>query len=112
MKTRTMYIENKHGDELTGSGRIDRVRFSKTGKTLYYREAELQSLKGNGFKANYYDINTGGHYWVSGPKKNGQDSLYPDTIEIDEDVREEYWRDIRGKCCNADNIRSEGATVG
>ena len=112
MKTRIMYIENKSGDELNGVGRIGRVRFSKTGKTLYYQNAELQSLKGYGYKSNYYDVNTGDHYWVSGPKKNGQDTLYPDFIEIDEDVREEYWLTIRGIDCNLAVIKSQGATVG
>ena len=112
MKTRIMYIENKSGDELNGVGRIGRVRFSKSGKTLYYQNAELQSLKGYGYKSNYYDVKTGDHYWVSGPKKNGQDTLYPDFIEIDEDVREEYWLTIRGIDCNLAVIKSQGATVG
>ena len=112
VKTRIMYIENKSGDELNGVGRIGRVRFSKSGKTLYYQNAELQSLKGYGYKSNYYDVKTGDHYWVSGPKKNGQDTLYPDFIEIDEDVREEYWLTIRGIDCNLAVIKSQGATVG
>ena len=107
-----MYIENKSGDELAGAGRIGRVKFSKSGKTIYYRSAELQSLKGYGFKANYYDVNTGEHYWVSGPKKNGQDTLYPDLIEIDEDIREEYWRDIRGLESDLSVIKSHGSTAG
>ncbi len=110
-----MFIENKSdGDGLTGPARIGRVEFSKTGKTLYYKGAELQSLKGYGYKANYYDINNGDHYWVSGPKKNGQDTLYPDIIEIDEDVREEYWREIRGisESIDVGTIRSEGKHTG
>ena len=110
-----MYIENKSsGDGLTGPARIGRVQFSKSGKTIYYKGAELQSLKGSGFKANYFDVNTGEEYWVSGPKKNGQDSLYPDSVLIDEDVREEYWLEIRGLSDSIDKnvIRSEGATVG
>jgi hypothetical protein len=107
-----MYIENKSGDELNGVGRIGRVSFSKTGKTIYYGKSELQSLKGYGFKSNYFDVNTGDHYWVSGPKKNGQDTLYPDYIQIDEDVREEYWRDIRGIDCDIAFIKSQGVTAG
>lgn len=109
-KTRIMYIENKSsGDGLSGPARIGRVTFSKTGKTIYYKDAELQSQKG-GYKSNYFDVNTGDEYWVSGPKKNGQDTLYPGNIEIDEDVKEEYWRDIRGVEENIDKtpIRSEG----
>jgi hypothetical protein len=48
-----------------------------------------------GYKANYYDVETGERYWVSGPKRNGQDRLYGGLVEIDEDVREEYWTEIR-----------------
>ena len=33
----------------------------------------------------------------SGCKKNGLDSLYPNLVEIDEDVREEYWVEIRNQ---------------
>jgi hypothetical protein len=93
---RIMYIECKAGS-LTGPARIGRVTFSKTGRTLYYRGQRFQSLKGVGFKSNYYDIDTGEDYWISGPKRNGGDALYGGStpIEIDEDVREEYWREIR-----------------
>ena len=110
-RTRIMYIENKGGyiierysytDQLveggvTGPATIGRVTFSKTGATLYYQGRSLQSLKGQGFKSNYFDIETGEHFWVSGPKKNGQDSLYATNIStpIDEDAREEYWTEIR-----------------
>ena len=93
---RIMYIECKAGD-LTGPARIGRVTFSQTGRTLYYRGQRFQSLKGAGFKSNYYDVDTGEDYWISGPKRNGRDALYGGgtPIEIDDDVREEYWRDIR-----------------
>jgi hypothetical protein len=96
MKSRIMYIESKAGG-LIGPARIGRVEFSKTGKTLYYRGKEFQSLKGRGFKANYYDVETGDEYWISGCKRDGSDRLYGENlpIEIDEDVRDEYWRTIR-----------------
>jgi hypothetical protein len=36
------------------------------------------------------------NYWISGPKKNGEDGLYgPRPTPIDQDVREEYWTKIR-----------------
>jgi hypothetical protein len=40
---------------------------------------------------------SGEDYWISGPKRNGGDALYGGSapIEIDDDIREEYWRDIR-----------------
>jgi hypothetical protein len=93
---RIMYIECKAGG-LVGDAWIGRVTFSKTGRTLYYRGQRFQSLKGAGFKSNYYDVDTGEDYWISGPKRNGGDTLYRSNspIEIDEDVREEYWREIR-----------------
>ena len=93
---RIMYIECKAGG-LTGEARIGRVTFSQTGRTLYYRGQKFQSLKGAGFKSNYYDVDTCEDYWISGPKREGGDALYGGStpIEIDEDVREEYWRDIR-----------------
>ena len=91
-----MYIEDK-SEGLVGSARIGCVTFSKTGRTIYYRGRRFRSLKGGGFKANYYDVETGDHYWISGPKRNGGDALYGGNvpIEIDDDVREEYWREIR-----------------
>ena len=92
-----MYIERKAG-ELTGAARIGRVSFSKTGKTIYYAGRAFQSLKGQGFKANYFDVETGEEYWISGCKKDGSDRLYGERnpVEIDDDVREEYWTEIRG----------------
>jgi hypothetical protein len=98
MKTRIMYIESK-GDGLTGPARIGRVTFSKTGATVRYAGREFRSLKGHGFKANYFDVETGEQYWISGCKMDGTDRLYGERlpIEIDEDVREEYWTTIRGE---------------
>ena len=95
-KTRIMYIERKAGS-LEGAARIGRVSFSKTGKTIYYNGKAFQSLKGTGFKSNYYDLETGEEYWISGPRKDGRDRLYEslDPVYIDADVREEYWKVIR-----------------
>jgi len=93
---RIMYIECK-ADGLTGTARIGRVTFSKTGRTLYYHGQSFQSLKGAGFKSNYGCVETGEDYWISGPKRRGGDALYGGRtpVEIDDDVREKYWRDIR-----------------
>jgi len=90
-----MYIENKSGG-LVGPARIGRVTFNKTGKSLYYKKKTFRSLKGSGFKANYYEVGTHDQYWISGPRKDGADGLYgPPPTPIDEDVREEYWTHIR-----------------
>jgi hypothetical protein len=82
MKSRIMYIEP--GGGLAGAGgRIGRVQFSKTGKTLRYGARSFQSLDGRGYKE------------ISGPRRDGNDALYPMVVEIDDDVREEYWCQIR-----------------
>jgi hypothetical protein len=102
-RSRIMYIEDKSGG-LDGPARIGRVYFSKTGKSLTYRGQTFQSLKGSGFKSNYFDVETGAHYWISGPRRDGADRLYAPAgapVEIDRDIREEYWRDIRGRAKDA-----------
>jgi hypothetical protein len=97
MKSRVMYIESKAGG-LTGAARIGRVTFSKTGATLYYKGKSFQSLKGSGFKSNYFEVESGEPFWISGPRKDGRDSLYATNVatEVDADVHEEYLSKIRG----------------
>ena len=93
-----MYIEDKSGG-LNGPARIGRVTLSKSGRSLHYGERTFQSLSGSGFKANYFDVDTGDQFWISGPRKDGRDRLYDGStkpVEIDNDVSVEYWRDIRG----------------
>ena len=91
-----MYIESK-ATSLNGPARIGRVTFSKTGLTLYYKGRTLQRFQG--FKANHLDVETREEYWISGPRSDGEDRLYVSNlpVEIDEDVREEYWTEIRRK---------------
>ncbi len=96
--TRIMYIENK-ASSLNGPARIVRVTFSKSGRSLTYGERTFQSKNGSGFKANYFDVETGEDYWISGPHKDGRDRLYPEStqpVEVDDDVAAEYWTKIRG----------------
>jgi hypothetical protein len=115
-QTRIMYIEQKTG---TGAGeaRIGRVTFSRTGRTLYYRDKAFRAA--GGIYGNYYGydratfeetanaklISPGpmpgflGEFWISGPKKNGRDQ-HPcepcDRVILDEDVADECWNEIRG----------------
>ena len=93
---RIMYIECK-GEGIVGPARVGRVTFSKTGKSIYYKDKEFGGLRGTGFKANYFDVLTREEYWISGCKKDGTDALYSTTVEIDDDVRDEYWTVIRNK---------------
>jgi len=94
-KTRIMYIEYKGDDGIEGPARIGRVTYSASGRTLYYGGKTFRTLWGKGFKSNYRDVETGEFYWISGCRKDGRDALYGTHVTIDEDVREEYWREIR-----------------
>lgn len=108
MKSRIVFLESKEG--LVGPARIGRVTFSKSGRTLRYGRWELQSLAGRGFKANFFDVATGRHFWVSGPRRDGRDCLYPAVVEIDADVRAQYWLEIRRlpESVQATSFRSPG----
>lgn len=108
-RSEIMYIEYK-GGELTGPARIGRVTFSQSRKTLYYGTSKFQSLKGDGYKANFYDAQNGGWYWISKCRADGQDTLYPGIVEIDEEVREQYWKTVRNRpdLIASTSFRSEG----
>jgi hypothetical protein len=102
-KTRIMYIEDKSGG-IVGHARIGRVTFSKTMRSLTYQGKEF--IKAEGFKSNYVEVESGAEHWISGPKKRGQDQLYSTgLVNIDEDVREEYWTKIR----NAPSRRNQSS---
>ena len=58
MQPRIMYIESK-AEGLVGAERIGRVTFSKSGRSVYYEGKTFQSLRGQGFKSNYFDVDTG-----------------------------------------------------
>src|SRR5690606_17693687 len=108
MQPRIMFIDCKTGG-LEGSARIGRVHFSGTGRTLYYRGKTFMKVK-YGYKFNHIDVETGEEYWISGCKKRGGDTLYGSIIEIDDDVREEYWTVIRGmpECKDQRVVRCRG----
>lgn len=95
--TRIMYIERKSGHGDRGPARIGRVTFSASGKTIYYDGKAFQSCKGQGIGANFFAVDSGDEYWISGPKKNGEDRHWAGggPVHIDEDVAKEYWAEIR-----------------
>jgi len=70
--------------------RIGRVKFSKTGRTLYYAGRVLKS-HGPPW---YYDSETGDEFWIHpAPRRFKARGSVP--AEIDEDVRVEFWTTIR-----------------
>lgn len=92
---RVMWIEHKVGDGLAGPARIGWVKVSDNGKRLDYGGRTFRTLRGRGFKSNYYEIETNDEYWISGCRKDGRDALYNTSVEIDEEALEEYWVNIR-----------------
>ncbi|MEM7405176.1 MAG: 1-deoxy-D-xylulose-5-phosphate synthase [Pseudomonadota bacterium] len=97
-RSRIMYIEDK-SEDLEGPAWIGRVHLSKTGHTLYYKGRRFRSLKGAGYKANYFDVDTGEHFWISGPRKDQQDRLYGRNagVVVDDDVAMEYSAFVESK---------------
>ncbi len=91
-QSRVMYVENKEGDIDGYSARIGWVRFSKSGRSVYYRNLTLAAIKGGGVSGNYYCEETGEEYWVSGIKKRGSNTHWAESVKlhIDSDAAEEY----------------------
>ena len=96
-----MYMELKThdgGHDDRGPARIGRVTFSKSGKSVHYKGKKFRRTKGPVGCGNYSDVDTGDILWISGPRRDGADRYYwgkSAPVEIDEDVREEYWVGIR-----------------
>ena len=89
---RIMYVENKDGDIDGFKARIGWVKFSKTGRSVYYRERTLKRSGGQGIRGNFYDEITGEEYWISGVKKEGTNAHWaePTKVMIDIDAIDEY----------------------
>ena len=87
-----MYIENKADRNDRGEAWIGKVEFSKTGQTIYFNNQAFKKKKSGGVSGNFYNLETGDEYWISGVKKNGQDRHWAGggKINIDEQIIEEY----------------------
>lgn len=90
LQRRLMYVENKQGLLDGADARIGWVSFSRTGRTVYYRDRTL--AKANGVSGNFLDMDTGEEFWVSGVKRNGSNVHWAErrSVEIDEDARDAY----------------------
>jgi len=73
MRTEIKYLELKSGFSDNGPAWIGLVSFSKSGKTIYFDGKAFQSLDGTGIYANYFDLESGNEYWISGIKKDMTD---------------------------------------
>ena len=94
MKTEIVYVEIETGANHDGKAWIGKCFFSKTGQTIYFNGKVYRKWKG--FSSNYFDIETGNGFWISGVKKNGNDRhrLGKGIIEIDESIIPEYLKII------------------
>jgi hypothetical protein len=92
MRPRVMYVELKSGHGDDGPAWIGWVKFSKTGRTVYYRGRTLR--RAHGVSGNHIDADTGDELWVSGVKKDRQDRHWAGSgpVEVDPDALDEYNR--------------------
>jgi hypothetical protein len=106
MSKKLMYMEQKSG---AGEARIGYVTFSRSRRTIYYKDKAFQSANGKAIRGNYYGYvresylkwqNDNsikpqfiGEYWISAPKRDGGDR-HPlersGEVFVDSDAVEEY----------------------
>ena len=86
------YIELKSGFGNRGPAWIGRVTLSRSKTTVYFNGHALKRAKGGGVSGNYFDIESGEEYWVSGVKKNGQDRHWAGSglVLVEASAGEEY----------------------
>ena len=91
-----MYIENKEGYIDDYTAHIGWVSFSKSGKSVYYKDKVLIRIRKGGISGNHFYENTGEEYWISGIKKRGSNTHWaePAKVKIDDNAKEEYERII------------------
>lgn len=92
MKNRLVYVELKTGHADNGPAWIGVSGGSKTGATLYFNGGAFKRLKGSGVGANYFNIETGDEYWISGIKKDNKDRHWAGggPVAIDRAIVAEY----------------------
>lgn len=90
MKSKLMYVEAKSGFSDNGPAWIGKAFFSRSGQTIYFNGQAFK--KGSGISGNYFEIETGDEYWISGVKKDGKDRHWAGggKIVIDKSVISEY----------------------
>ena len=96
MRTELKYIELKSGFSDNGSAWIGLVSFSKSGKTIYFDGKAFQSLNGMGISGNYFDLESGDEYWISGVKKDMSDrhKFGGGKIYVEKRILSEYLQTI------------------
>ena len=87
------YVHRVQGRGPNRAGAHRQSLLLEVGSDHLLQGSRVPEPQGRGFKSNYFDTKTGDQYWISGPRKDGADRLYGERVpvEIDSDVREEYW---------------------
>ena len=100
MNKEILYIELKTGFSHNGPAWIGAVEFSKSKQTIYFDGKALKKFKTPAINANYYDIENGNEYWISGVKKDGLDrhKFGGGKIMLDKNAVEKYNGTL--KCIN------------
>jgi hypothetical protein len=88
-----MYVEAKTGHIDGAAARIGWVTFSRSGRSVRYRDLTLARIKGGGISGNYFDEATGREFWVSGVKTRGS-NRHPSesgvSVVVDPDAVEAF----------------------
>ena len=86
------FVEFKSGFGDRGPAWIGRVGLSRSKTTVYFNGHALKRAKGGGVSGNYFDIESGDEYWVSGVKKNGEDRHWAGSgrILVEANAAQEY----------------------
>ena len=86
------YIELKSGYGDSGPAWIAKVKLSRSKTTVYFNGRALKKAKGGGISGNYFDLESGDEFWISGIKKNGEDRHWAGSgiVLVEASVVEEY----------------------
>ena len=102
MKSEIKYIELKSNFNHDGPAWIGLVSYSKSGKTLYFDGKAFQRIGSDRKRGNYYDIESGEEYWISGVKKNQNDrhTFGGGKIFVEKRILNEYLKIINQQILN------------
>jgi hypothetical protein len=101
MAERIMYVQLKTGHNTDrGPAWIARVEFTKSWRSVTFHGHRLRRVTGTAYSnydANFYDVETGEEYWVSGPKRDRTDGRYSSQQPVvDDDARDAYGAFLAG----------------
>ncbi|MHB9860215.1 hypothetical protein [Streptomyces sp. YIM S03343] len=94
-----MFVQLKTGYNTDrGPSWIGWVDFSKTWKTAYFQGRTLRRATALGlFDANFYDVETDEAFWLSGPKRDRNDTRYgPAEPAVEDDAADAYQAFLHG----------------